>query len=372
MLVKKNNIEPLSPLTSRWFWIVSFIYALLIIMEYIENYSLFLLGKLKSFEMGEVSQYVLPDYIIMLLLSPIIFWFYHRNKKKEFWKVWRKYLFISIFVGLLFGFLNRSYWLVNSFFTNTPDNTIDYLAEIKNRYRFIIPISFTGIIHFWALSILFFALDFYDQFKNQSYRALQLESQLTDSKLQNLRMQLNPHFLFNALNTVSMMVRKDKKSNAINMISGISDLLRSTLNVSNEQFITLREEIKLLRKYLHIEEQRFSDRLTIEFDIDEAIWNTKVPNLLLQPLVENAFKYGVAKNINEAYIKISAEEQNGSCQLKVFNKGNLLQQPFKEGIGLTNTRSRLEMSYLTYSFILTNAMDMSGVEAIIVVPLKYD
>jgi len=371
-MFKKNNIAPSSSLTSKWFWIVCSIFSLLIILACIKEYSLVLLGKIDSFEWDTVFHYIIPPHLIGILLAPITFRIYCRFKENDFRRIWTKHLFYSILVGLLSGFLYHTFLIIYSYLFDTIGEEITIIDSLKRFYRFVIPSSFSGIIHFWALTILFFALDFYDQFKSQSYRSIQLESQLNDSKLQNLRMQLNPHFLFNALNTVSMMVRKDKKSNAINMISGISDLLRSTLNISDAHFITLKEEIGLLKKYLQIEEQRFSDRLKIEFDIAENIWDVKVPNLILQPLVENAFKYGVSKNINEAYIRISAKKHNDNCQLEIYNKGNLLRKPFKEGIGLKNTRSRLEMSYPNYSFNLTNANDLSGVVAIIIIPIKYD
>jgi len=341
-------------------------------LGYFTEYSLVVLGKIESWDLAKVSSYVLPKHIIGVLLAPIIYWIYNRYKNHEFRSVWKHLLLYSLLLGLLYGFLNRTFWIVHSYLIIGVENDVTFVDSIKKHYRFLIPAAIPGIVNFWAMTILFFALDFYDQFKNQSFRSIQLEAQLNDTKLQNLRMQLNPHFLFNALNTVSMMVRKDKKSNAINMISGVSDLLRSSLNIGDAHFITLKEEIQLLKKYLHIEEQRFHDRLTIEFDISEEVWSLKVPNLLLQPLVENAFKYGVSNNINEAYIKISAREDNGRCHIEIYNKGNLLPEPLKEGIGLKNTKSRLAMSFSTYSFILTNAKDLSGVIAIIGIPITYD
>ncbi len=342
------------------------------ILASIKLYSLVLLGKLDKFEWDTVFEFIIPTHLIVVLLSTLTFKIYSRFKDHDFRKVWMQYLFYSILVGLLYGFLYHTFLMTNWYFFDSSEEHISFVNMLKRFYKFVISSSITGVVHFWAITILFFALDFYDQFKDQSYRSIQLESQLNDSKLQNLRMQLNPHFLFNALNTVSMMVRKDKKSPAINMISGISDLLRSSLNMSNEQFISFKEEVELLKKYLHIEEQRFSDRLKVEYDIDENVWGVKVPNLLLQPLVENALKYGVEHNINEAYILISAVEHNERLQLKIYNKGNLLQLPVTEGIGLKNTRSRLEISYPTYYFNLDNAEDASGVVATIEIPLHHD
>ena len=344
----------------------------MIVLDYIKAYSFYILGKSKSFVFGEVSSYVLPSHFIGLLLAPIIFWFYQRYKVREFKKVWTHYLLASIVLAILFGLLIRTYWMVYSYIFEPFENEVPFLEVFKRYFKFLIPSGLTGIVHFWALTILYFALDFYDQFKNKSYQSLQLEAQLKDTKLQNLRMQLNPHFLFNALNTVAMMVRRDNKSKAIHMISGISDLLRTSLNSSSEHFISLRKEIELLQKYLQIEEQRFSDRLVVEFDIDDDLLDIKIPNLLLQPLAENAFKYGVAKNINSAYIRISARKLEDKIEIEIYNKGNLLGENFKEGIGLQNTKNRLAMSYPSYHFTLTNAEDQSGVVARIEIPITYD
>lgn len=369
---KTNNASPASSLTNKWFWIVCAIYSMLIILACLRHYSLVLLGKVENFEWDTVFEFVLPTNIIGIIIACITFRIYNRSKDNDSRRTWTHYLLYSILIGLIYGFLYHTFLMTNWYFFGSDQENFTLVNSLKRFYKFVIPSSITGITHFWAITTLFFALDFYDQFKDQSYRSLQLESQLNDSKLKNLRMQLNPHFLFNALNTVSMMVRKDKKSPAINMISGISDLLRSSLNMSNDQFISFKEEIELLKKYLYIEEQRFSDRLKVEYDINQNIWEAMVPNLLLQPLVENALKYGVANNINEAYIKISATEKNERLWVRVYNKGNLLQTSVTEGIGLKNTRSRLEISYDNYGFDLKNAEDKSGVVATIEIPMKYD
>lgn len=359
-------------MTKKWYWIVCLTYGIIIILDYITEYSLYILGKNKSFELDEVSFFVLPTPLIGILIAPLTFKIYQRYKHKEFKKVWKYHLLASLAIALLFGFLSRTYWMIQSYIFEPLEVQASFIEVLRKYYKFLLPVSLSGIIHYWAITILLFALDFYDQFRDQSYRSIQLEAQLNESKLQNLRMQLNPHFLFNALNTVSMMVRKDKKSNAINMISGVSDLLRSSLNSSNALFISLREEIELLKKYLYVEEQRFRDRLTVEYDIADDIWDFKIPNLLLQPLVENAFKYGVSNNINTAYIKISAQKEGGNIHLSIYNKGNLLDQSVQEGIGLKNTQSRLEMSYDTYSFTLKNDKDLSGVVATIIIPMPHD
>ncbi len=351
---------------------MAIIYFSLIILEYIKDYTLVLLGKADSFDWSRISFFILPGNLISILIAPLTFLIYKRYKKIGVRRIWARLLLWSIVLGLLYGLLYHTFLLVHSLIFEPQEKELGLFELLTRYYKFTITSSFSGIVNFWALTILFFALDFYDQYKSQSYRTIQLQAQLTDSKLNNLRMQLNPHFLFNTLNTISMMIRKNKNVEAINMISGVSDLLRSSLNISKNQFITLEEEIELLKKYLEIEEQRFSDRLRVEFEIDEEYLNLKIPNLILQPLVENAFKYGVTNNINDAYIKISGLVCDEQFCIKIYNKGNILKEPLKEGIGLKNTRSRLAMSYTVYHFSLNNTDDLSGVVATIKIPLVYD
>jgi LytS/YehU family sensor histidine kinase len=164
-----------------------------------------------------------------------------------------------------------------------------------------------------------------------------------------MRMQLHPHFLFNALNTIAMMVRRNSNREAVNMISGLSDMLRSALSKENKQFVTLEEELALINKYLSIEAVRYQDRLEVQQNIAEETLLLKVPNLVLQPIVENAFKHGVAKNLDKSLVKISASIHENRLLLEIYNTSSGL--PFNwninqhQGIGLGNTVSRLVELY---------------------------
>lgn len=203
-------------------------------------------------------------------------------------------------------------------------------------------------------------------------RSSRLESQLAQSKLQALRMQLHPHFLFNALNTITMLVRKKQGNNAIQMISGLSDMLRAALTDSDRTMIPLKEELELLKKYLDLEQIRFKETLKITFDIDKSALEKFIPGFILQPLVENAFKHGISKHINESKLRIRAECETEYLIISIFNSGPELSPGWRivenRGVGLNNTIDRLGTLYQDdYDFEI-KSVENKGVEVILKLP----
>jgi LytS/YehU family sensor histidine kinase len=200
-----------------------------------------------------------------------------------------------------------------------------------------------------------------------------LEAQLSQAQLQALKMQLHPHFLFNTLNAIAGLVRTDKSTEAVNMLSGLSDLLRRRLDQEDRQEVTLREELDFVELYLDIQQVRFSDRLKVEMVIDPETAEAPVPNLILQPLVENAILHGVSHNIGPTSLVIAADHVGESLRLRVFNSGRPIsgdgQQKRKSGIGLSNTRTRLQQLYgNAQNFELRNVD--GGVEAVVNIPWR--
>src|SRR6185312_10414436 len=186
----------------------------------------------------------------------------------------------------------------------------------------LLPILMGGItimfFDYWALLGAVLALDYYQKFREREkaaaelqLRTLQLETSLAKAQVQTLRMQLNPHFLFNTLHSISALVREENKILAIRMIAGLGDLLRQTLQV-NSQEVTLRQELDFLEKYLEIEQLRFQDRLNVKMMIDPDTVQATVPCLILQPLVENALRHGISKSAKASLIEIRASKENGN------------------------------------------------------------
>jgi two-component sensor histidine kinase len=212
----------------------------------------------------------------------------------------------------------------------------------------------------------------YQQSRQRELQAAALATELVRARLEALRMQINPHFLFNTLNTVSALVHEQPEA-AERMIARLSDLLRRTLDHSDTQEVSLREEISFLQGYLEIEQMRFPDRLTVAFDIEPKTQDMLVPHLILQPLVENALRHGILPREEPGRVEVRARVTAGdTLELKVRDNGNGLPAPSiapeREGIGLKNIRSRLTHLYGTAQSLEVKNLPEGGVEACLRLP----
>jgi two-component system, LytTR family, sensor kinase len=203
-----------------------------------------------------------------------------------------------------------------------------------------------NLLIYWVIVVAGHAVEYYRKFREREMRALDLEKHLAQAKLQALQMQLNPHFLFNTLHSISSLMHRDVEA-ADRMIVRLSDLLRAALESSDTQEVELQHELEFLKRYLEIEQTRLGDRLTVKMDISPETLRARVPNLLLQPLVENAIKHGIEPRARSGRIELRAQRQNGSLALEVRDNGAGLPEgePIEEGVGLSNTRARLRGLY---------------------------
>ena len=186
------------------------------------------------------------------------------------------------------------------------------------------------------------------RYRKEQLAAAALGEELALARLQALRTQLNPHFLFNAMNSIAMLVRKQENQRAVTMIAGLSDLLRYVLEEHPEQEVRLREELAFLQRYLAVEEARFPDRLQVVIRADPGLLDAYVPNLVLQPLVENAIKHGISRCASAGRLAITAERMNGALTLSVSDDGPGPEDSMgngASGLGLRNVRARLEHLY---------------------------
>ncbi len=221
-----------------------------------------------------------------------------------------------------------------------------------------------------------YAFDYYNRYREREFRASQLESQLAQAQLQALKMQLHPHFLFNTLNAIAGLVRDRKDKAAVSMLAGLSDLLRHTLENAGKQEIPLREELDFLELYLDIQQMRFSDRLTVRMEVAPETLNARVPNLILQPLVENAIRHGIAARVSSGLVAVSARRESGLLQLKVADDGPGLKHGWRiedgGGIGLSNTRERLNQLYGREHRFEVRNREGGGVEATLLIPWRVN
>jgi two-component system, LytTR family, sensor kinase len=198
---------------------------------------------------------------------------------------------------------------------------------------------------YWAIVGLSHALLYYRESRARELRAAQLETRLVAAQLTTLQQQLHPHFLFNTLHAISSLMHKDVNA-ADRVLIQLSDLLRITLEHSGRQDITLDAELGALSKYLAIEQTRFADRLVVRFEIQPETLDCLVPSLLLQPLVENAIKYGVARKSGPGHVDIRARREGDKLVLEVRDDGTGLTEDaltaLQKGIGVSTTRARLQ------------------------------
>jgi len=217
-----------------------------------------------------------------------------------------------------------------------------------------------------------YAVSYYFRYREREFRASQLETQLAQAQLQTLKMQLHPHFLFNTLNGIAGLVRDSRNKAAVDMLAGLSDLLRYTLESAGKQEVPLREELEFLELYLDIQQMRFSDRLQVEMRVEPEVFDAMVPNLILQPLVENAIRHGVSRRAGSGTVGVSARRDNGSLRISIYDDGLGLKRDdgsaTVEGVGLSNTRARLAQLYGERQRFSISEREGGGVEANLIIP----
>lgn len=222
---------------------------------------------------------------------------------------------------------------------------------------------------YWVIVAVGHAFDYYQRFHERELRASELEGRLAQARLQALQSQMNPHFLFNTLHTISTLMHKDVDA-ADRMVMKLSELLRLALDNTETHEVPLSQELDFLERYLEIEKTRFRERLNVELNIAPETLRARVPNLVLQPLVENAIRHGVERHARPGRIILRAHRENGELQLEVQDNGGGIPEgkPLREGIGLSNTRSRLQQLYgAAQSFELKN-VDSGGLLARVILP----
>jgi two-component system, LytTR family, sensor kinase len=197
--------------------------------------------------------------------------------------------------------------------------------------------------------------------------------ELSRAQLAALRGQMDPHFMFNTLNSIASLVCDQRGDAAVGMIVGLSEFLRRASEDSHRTQVTLREEVEYLQRYIDIQKIRFGDRLRVSIDIPDELLATQVPNLLLQPLVENAIKHGVSKRLSGGDVRVAGMSRHGELRLTVYNNGPWVQEDLavaSHRVGLANLRTRLQILHGKRSELLLQPAQEGGVEVIVTLPLQ--
>jgi LytS/YehU family sensor histidine kinase len=230
----------------------------------------------------------------------------------------------------------------------------------------------TTVAYFAILGVSY-ALTSAAELRERERRAAELETQLRDAQLAALRMQLQPHFLFNSLNAIMALVRDRDTDAAIRALSLLGDVLRAAIDAGEGHETTLAEEIEFVSRYLDIERVRFGERLRVEIDVPDVLLGARVPRFVLQPFVENSLKHGVLRDRAGNTITIAASRENGTLRLAVRDDGRGLASdaPTSDGVGIRNARTRLERMYGDAARLtVANAIDGAGVAVEIDLPFS--
>lgn len=211
-------------------------------------------------------------------------------------------------------------------------------------WAFLVLSLFNVYAVFIIWSVLYFVFQYIEGYREARYMQLQTQNQLQDATLRNLRQQLNPHFLFNALNCIRALTLTDP-SKARDAITLLSDLLRYSLNAGETNFVSLSQELAVVRDYLQIEKIRFGERLKFNIEVSQKACNANIPTLMVMTLVENAIKHGISKRKDGGEVIIYAEFENDQIVISVTNTGELNVKDNSQGIGLNNIRQRLDLLY---------------------------
>ena len=278
-------------------------------------------------------------------LGLFLLWLANRRPIESFawsqWRVWGLHLVASVVVaafGLFVAFLISL--LMGSGDWKKP---LDMAMLTKGLPRFYRNYFHTNLLFMWAVVAAFHGLRIYRKYKAREVVAARLETRFAEAQNLALRMQLQPHFLFNTLNSISALVHTNPDG-ADEMISRLGNFLRTTLDAPHDQLVTLRRELAFIQDYLAIEQVRFQDRLRVETEIPADLMDLRVPSFILQPLVENALKHGLADRPQGVTLRLRAHRESGNLVLEIQDDGEGF-VPGREGVGLANVRSRLGLLY---------------------------
>lgn len=289
----------------------------------------------------EAARFPLITYALWTIFTPLIFFFCERIRRRHLKPIVWIAVHTTFAIAVLL--LIAAAWIplapTTSELPNIPHLSWHFLSIL-----FWQSLAW-NLWMYWVIVGIFYGLDYYFNARDAQVRAAQLEGQLARAELEVLRGQLQPHFLFNTLNLVSSLIHTDAAS-ADDMVGDLGSLLRMSLETHAAQEVPLSEEMKSVELYLNIQRLRFQDTLTVDIQIDPNTLEARVPHLILQPLVENAFRHGISKRVGAGVLKIYSEEALGIVKVCVSDNGPgaSVQSP-NGGIGLSNTRARLEKLY---------------------------
>jgi sensor histidine kinase YesM len=255
-----------------------------------------------------------------------------------------------------------TYWIASDVIASTPRPFLPLLFSL---------VTFNGLAY-TVIAVIITAIDSHETLRAQARRESQLQGQLASAQFHALRAQLHPHFLFNALNAISSLIHSDQQR-ADRMLSQLSELLRLAIDTATQPEVTLKSDVAFTRRYLDIERMRYGDRLDVHFNINGETFDALVPTMLLQPLVENAVRHGIAPHARPGRVEIHARRAGDELLVVIRDTGTGFDPDTNEsaGVGLSTTRARLETLYGGAQRISFEHSD-DGFEVRVRLPFRWD
>ena len=310
----------------------------------------------------------LPVAVAWILATP---WILRLGRRfpltREQWRTSVPIL-VAISLGFVFALDMATAWYSTLVLPPGPNAT----SLLRSATRSFVIWVFSDLLTWWSILAVSYAVEHYQRLRERELAAAQLETQLSQAELKALKSQLHPHFLFNALHTIGSLVRTGDRENAVKVTAGLGELLRRMLEGAAQQEVPLRQELDFIKSYLEIEQIRFRDRLQVCFDVDPGVADARVPHLILQPLVENAIRHGIAPHLSAGRLVVRAAKANGKLQLVVKDDGPGTgdEDDGRPGIGLANTRARLARLYGNEYLLEVGNLPQGGVQARLEFPFR--
>lgn len=359
-----NNLAAVetTPRLTRRTWLLSFlVFTALGVVMVVQSYA-FDRSVGRTIYLQRMIIATFASFWVYAAMTPAVLWFSWRlpiERKRWFWR-----LLLHVGAGLVFTavhaavrpavypFLNQSVGLSWKTFESTF-----LFFSFDNVFNTYFPI--VGLAHGWL---------YYHRIRERDVRAARLEAQLANAQLSMLKMQLQPHFLFNTLHAVSALIRENPRA-AEEMLEGLGELLRLTLEQQVTQEVSLKTELDFIGRYLNLEQIRFADSLRVTVNAAPETLDALVPSMILQPLVENALRHGIAKRAKGGVLEVRASRKNGTLEIAVEDNGSrAASAESKEGIGLSNTRARLQQMYGGDQFFELRTNNQGGTTAVVSLP----
>ncbi|WP_051268232.1 sensor histidine kinase [Terrimonas ferruginea] len=313
--------------------------------------------------LGRIGIFVVLGVVFTHLMRMVIIWLNVLQKKLEK-------------QGLIFLVITTIFALIAAFFNIHLLRKFKYLAQAEqttlNDNNFILVLlsnAFNFFIFYFIWNLIYFMYHYIAKSQKQQLDTLQLESLVKELELKTIKAHINPHFIFNSLNSIRALVDENPER-ARKAITELSNILRSSINVDKSETVTFEKELAIVKDYLALETMRFEDRLQVEYEVDDDTLASPVPPMMLQTLVENAIKHGISKQINGGIVRVISDFSGNYHELTVQNTGQLSTDKLEEGFGLSSTNDRLQLLYGPKGRFQIRQLTPALVEARVLIPVN--